>query len=78
MRRKSWFMSRNFHINEDGVQNQKTRHSGVGRNPGSYQIPAKWGNPRSTALSATRSYMTNWIPASAGMADACHELSKDQ
>jgi len=43
------------------------RHSGVGRNPGSYQIPTKWDNPRSMALSATRSHLTNWIPAYAGM-----------
>jgi hypothetical protein len=43
------------------------RHSGAGRNPDSYQIPTKWNNPRSTALSATRSHLTNWIPACAGM-----------
>ena len=32
-------------------------------------IPTKWDNIPNTTLSAARSYMTNWIPACAGMTE---------
>ena len=57
------------YINKDSVQNQKSRHSGAGRNPVGHMVPRS-GQSRMLGLAPLRGGLIfAWIPACAGMTE---------
>jgi len=61
-----------LYINEDSAQNQRTRHSGAGRNPARHTAPRS-GQSRVSGLAPLRGRLIiAWIPACAGMTVAIY------